>query len=95
MVGSKIVDFTKKMGSDIDQSNRSVGMDRIVAKTVLGSGLGVVAAGLATATVVSVFGAALPAILIAKAAGMVGGTAGLIKGMSDQAERQGKTAIPV
>ena len=67
----------------MSDSARTVRTGQVVAKTVLGTGVGVVTAVFATAAIISVFETVLPALLITKAAGMVGGAAGLIKGLSD------------
>lgn len=65
------------------EERSSVKFLKVGAKTALGAGAAVVTAVFATIAATQVLEVALPAILITKAAGVVGAAAGLIKGIGD------------
>ncbi len=59
---------------------------RVGAKTALGAGIGVLGGIFATVAATQVLEIALPAVLITKAAGFLGGATGLVKGINKESE---------
>lgn len=61
---------------------------KVGGKTTLGAGLGILTGIFGAIAAASVFEVVVPALLITKVAGVVGGAAGLIKGVRDAEKQQ-------
>ncbi|MBF0298673.1 MAG: hypothetical protein HQK51_08135 [Oligoflexia bacterium] len=69
----------KKVGA----KKATVTVFKVGGKTTLGAGIGVLTGIFGAIAAASVFEVVVPALLITKVAGVVGGAAGLIKGVCD------------
>ncbi len=66
------------------------GLTKIALKTTLGAGIGVIGGVLGSIIAVQALEMAVPALLITKAAGVIGGTAGMLFGLNSTEKERAK-----
>lgn len=82
-LNSGFIKLDASSGAKVDKTKIGYQAANIGAKTLIGAGVGVVTGIFAAIALVQVLEIAVPAMLITKAAGLVGGSTGLLKGLSD------------
>lgn len=83
-------EFLNQSSKNSELGSVSMAITKIGAKTALGAGIGIAIGCIGAVVAVQMLEMAVPALLVAKVSGVVGGTAGMVVGLNDAERKRAK-----